>query len=172
MPDFQRALTAESAKRIETSPKGRARGEGWIGRARSSRRNSAGLLLMRMPHGKSFHARGERSVVFAQAAPPSGQTLSNWKGIVWPSAGASWRDIRSSFQSLCFGHADEILNPPQCTVSSHAFLQPRSPAGSLSRATTKDWRRSYVSLISSFGNRRSAQLTTAQASPRQAWIVR
>ena len=46
---------------IETSSEGRARGEGWIGRARSSRRNSAGLLLMRMPHGESFRARGDRS---------------------------------------------------------------------------------------------------------------
>ena len=85
---------------------------------------------------------------------------------------ASCSDIRSSFQSLCFGQADEILNPLQSTVSSHAFLQPRSPAGSLSRATTKDWPRSYASLISWLGTVAPAQLTTAQASPQQAWIVR
>ena len=36
------------------------------------------------------------------------------------------------------GHSDESLNPAQSTVSSHAFAQPRSPAASLSRATTND----------------------------------
>lgn len=48
---------------IETSPEGRARGEGWIGRAGSSRRNSAGLALMRMPDGESFRTSSP-SVVF------------------------------------------------------------------------------------------------------------
>ena len=55
-----------------------------------------------------------------------GKTLSHWRGIASAFRRASWRDIRSSFQSLCFGQADEILNPLQSTVSSHAFLQPRS----------------------------------------------
>jgi hypothetical protein len=52
--------------------------------------------------------------------------------------------VSSSFQSLPFGQSKEILKPIQSTVSSHAFFQPRSPAGSLSRATTNDWRRSYA----------------------------
>ena len=39
------------------------------------------------------------------------------------------------------GQSDEILNPVQSAESSHAFIQPRSPAPSLSRATTNDWRR-------------------------------
>ena len=68
---------------------------------------------------------------------------------------ASWRDIRSSFQSLCFGQADEILNPLQSTVSSHAFLQPRSPAGSLSRATTKRLAALVCQPHQLVGNRRS-----------------
>ena len=37
---------------------------------------------------------------------------------------ASWSDIRSSFQSLCFGQADEILNPPPV----RCFIPRLSPA--------------------------------------------
>ncbi|OJV19935.1 MAG: hypothetical protein BGO12_22815 [Verrucomicrobia bacterium 61-8] len=42
MPDFQRALTAESAQRIETSPYGEREAKGGSHRARSLRRTSAG----------------------------------------------------------------------------------------------------------------------------------
>ena len=52
--------------------------------------------------------------------------------------------MRSSFQSLRFGHSDESLKPTQSSVSSRAFFRPRWPAGSLSRATTKAWQPSYA----------------------------
>ena len=84
MPDFQRALTAESREAtrsgIETSPEGRARGEGWIDRARSSRRNSAGLPLMRMPDGEGFRTSESVSRFLAAALTLAAQTLEASSG--------------------------------------------------------------------------------------------